>query len=204
MKTKFFTLALTCLFTGTATLALVGEADGAGKKKDKESGEILFDFTDKNPGDKWTTVNDNVMGGRSKGGFSFKKTKLVFSGSTNTNGGGFSSIRSKTMDLGLEGKDGLMIRFKGDGRTYNLGVRTDRSSVSYRTEFETDGDGKGWQIAKVPFESMGSSWRGMRLPKSRFPLIKDKIRSVGIMIYDKKDGPFKLQIDWIKAYSDKK
>ena len=36
MKTKFFTLALTCLFTGTATLALVGEADGAGKKKDKE------------------------------------------------------------------------------------------------------------------------------------------------------------------------
>ena len=89
MKTKFFTLALTCLSTGAATLALVGEADGAGKKKDKESGEILFDFTDENPGDKWITVNDNVMGGRSKGGFSFKKTKLVFSGSTNTNGGGF-------------------------------------------------------------------------------------------------------------------
>jgi len=44
----------------------------------------------------------------------------------------------------------------------------------------------------------------MRLPKSRYPLKKDKIRSVTIMIYDKKDGPFNLQVDWIKAYSDKK
>ena len=57
------------------------------------------------------------------------------------------------MVLGLENKDGLMIRFKGDGRSYNLGVRMDGSSVSYRTEFETDGDAKGWQVAKVPFEA---------------------------------------------------
>ena len=207
MKPKLFTSALTYFFFLLCPLLIVPESQGAKKKnkdKNKGEGEVVFDFTEEDPGEKWLTVNDNVMGGRSKGGFAFKKTKLVFSGSTNTNGGGFSSIRSKTMDLGLEDKDGLMIRFKGDGRCYNLGVRMDRSSVSYRTEFETDGDEKGWQVAKVPFESLSSSWRGMRLPKSRYPLKKDKIRSVTIMIYDKKDGPFNLQVDWIKAYSDKK
>ena len=174
MKPLFVTLALFGSFFLFFALLIVPESEGAkkkNKKKDKEEGEVVFDFTEENPADKWITVNDNVMGGRSKGGFSFKKTKLVFSGSTNTNGGGFSSIRSKTMDLGLENKDGLMIRFKGDGRSYNLGVRMDGSSVSYRTEFETDGDAKGWQVAKVPFESLSSSWRGMRLPKDRYPCL---------------------------------
>ncbi len=207
MKPSFLALALFGSFFLCFPLLIVPESEGAkkkNKKKDKEEGEVVFDFTDENPGEKWITVNDNVMGGRSKGGFSFQKTKLVFSGSTNTNGGGFSSIRSKPMVLGLENKDGLMIRFKGDGRSYNLGVRMDGSSVSYRTEFETDGDAKGWQVAKVPFENLSSSWRGMRLPKDRYPLKKDKIRSVTIMIYDKKDGPFQLQVDWIKAYTDKK
>ena len=51
----------------------------------------------------------------------------------------------------------------------NLGVRMDGSSVSYRTEFETDGDAKGWQVAKVPFENLSSSSCGMRLPKDRYP-----------------------------------
>ena len=40
--------------------------------------------------------------------------------------------------------------------------------------------------------------------KGSLSLKKDKIRSVTIMIYDKKDGPFQLQVDWIKAYTDKK
>jgi hypothetical protein len=43
----------------------------------------------------------------------------------------------------------------------------------------------------------------MKLPRDRYPLKKDKINSLGVMIYDKKDGPFKLQVDWIKTYSEK-
>ena len=203
MKPKIHILAFSTLFFWVLSLSIHPEVQGA-KKKDKADGVTLFDFTDNNPGDKWITVNDNVMGGRSKGGFAFKKKKLIFSGSTNTNGGGFSSIRTNPDDLGLSEKDGLLIRFKGDGRTFKLGVRMDRSSVAYRADFETKSDGKGWQVAKIPFDSLSSSWRGMRLPKDRYPLKKEKIRSIGFMIYDKKDGPFELQVDWIKAYSEKK
>ena len=54
---------------------------------------IRFDQPDASR--QWVTVNDNVMGGRSIGDFTIKEGKLVFRGSTNTNGGGFSSIRSR-------------------------------------------------------------------------------------------------------------
>ena len=164
---------------------------------DMEPLPLIFDFTEDDVHEKWIVVNDNVMGGRSKGGFAFIKNKLVFSGSTNTNGGGFSSIRTIPNDFYFKDKTGLHIRYKGDGRTYKLGVRMEGKSVSYRTNFDS---GNGWQEAKIPFGSMDVSWRGRPLSKAEHPLQKSKIRSIEFMIYDKQDGPFKLQVDWIKSY----
>jgi hypothetical protein len=164
---------------------------------DMEPLPLIFDFTEGDIREKWIVVNDNVMGGRSKGGFEFIKDKLVFSGSTNTNGGGFSSIRTNPIDFYFKDRTGLHIRYKGDGRTYKLGVRMEGKSVSYRTNFDT---GNGWQEAKIPFDNMDVSWRGRPLSKAEHPLQKSKIRSIEFMIYDKQDGPFKLQVDWIKSY----
>ncbi len=96
-----------------------------------------------------------------------------------------------------------MIRFKGDGRTYKFGLQMAGSRATYRADFDTKADSKGWQVARIPFNAFGASWRGMKLPRDRYPLKKDKIESLGVMIYDKKDGPFKLQVDWIKTYSEK-
>ena len=167
------------------------------KKKQKEMENLIYDFTEDNPATNWITVNDNVMGGRSEGGFSFKNKRLIFSGTTNTNGGGFSSIRTNPSDFSLGDKEGLHIRYKGDGRTYKLGVRMEGKSVSYRSNFTS---GNGWQEVRIPFDEMDVSWRGRPLSKDEHPLIKSKIRSIEFMIYDKQDGPFKLQVDWIKSY----
>ena len=167
------------------------------KKKQKEMENLIYDFTEDNPATNWITVNDNVMGGRSEGGFSFKKKRLIFSGTTNTNGGGFSSIRTNPSDFSLGDKEGLHIRYKGDGRTYKLGVRMEGKSVSYRSNFTS---GNGWQEVRIPFDEMDVSWRGRPLSKEEHPMIKSKIRSIEFMIYDKQDGPFKLQVDWIKSY----
>ena len=167
------------------------------KKKQTEMENLIYDFTEDNPATNWITVNDNVMGGRSEGGFSFKKKRLIFSGNTNTNGGGFSSIRTNPSDFSLGDMKGLHIRYKGDGRTYKLGVRMEGKSVSYRSNFTT---GNGWQEVRIPFDEMDVSWRGRPLSKDEHPLIKSKIRSIEFMIYDKQDGPFTLQVDWIKSY----
>jgi hypothetical protein len=166
-------------------------------KKQKEMEYLIYDFTEDNCATNWITVNDNVMGGRSEGDFSFKKKRLIFSGTTNTNGGGFSSVRTNPSDFSLGDREGLHIRYKGDGRTYKLGVRLEGKSVSYRSNFTT---GNGWQEERIPFDDMDVSWRGRPLSKEEHPLIKSKIRSIEFMIYDKQDGPFKLQVDWIKCY----
>ena len=191
-------LNLTTFLIPLCYLTIVHESSGINKKtKQMEKGSLLFDFSNDDPKQNWIVVNDNVMGGRSDGGFSFKKKRLIFSGNTNTNGGGFSSIRTKPSDFDLGDKTGLHIRYKGDGRTYKLGVRLEGKSVSYRSNFTS---GNGWQEVKIPFDEMDVSWRGRPLSKEEHPLIKSKIRSIEFMIYDKQDGPFKLQVDWVKSY----
>ena len=191
-------LNLTIFLIPLSYLAIVPKSSGINKSiKQMEKGSLLFDFTNDDPKQNWIVVNDNVMGGRSEGGFSFKKKRLLFSGTTNTNGGGFSSILTKPSDFDLGDKTGLHIRYKGDGRTYKLGVRLEGKSVSYRSNFTS---GNGWQEVKIPFDEMDVSWRGRPLSKEEHPLIKSKIRSIEFMIYDKQDGPFKLQVDWVKSY----
>ena len=50
------------------------------------------------------------------------------------------------------------------------------------------------------FADLTATWRGMRLPLERAKLDVEKISGMGFMIYDKKDGPFELKVDWIKTY----
>ena len=74
--------------------------------------ETIADFS-KGETVEWRTVNDNVMGGRSIGDFEVDDNKLLFKGRTNTNGGGFSSIRASAQSLDLEGATGFRLKIKG-------------------------------------------------------------------------------------------
>ena len=158
---------------------------------------IRFDQSDASR--QWVTVNDNVMGGRSIGDFTIKEGKLVFRGSTNTNGGGFSSIRSRPLERDMSAVAAFRVRCKGDGRTYLLSCRTKETyrgmQVAYRAPFETQA-GK-WVEIVVPMSAFKPSFRGMDLSR-RAPKLKGAdILSMGLMIYDKKDGPFDLEVEWI-------
>lgn len=160
---------------------------------------VLADFEGSDPALRFYVVNDNVMGGRSRGGFRLEPGKLVFSGSTNTNGGGFSSIRSRPASLGLDEAKAFRIRVKGDGRTYRFTLRTDRTGrrgVNYHAEFPTN-KGDAWEEIRIPMSAFEPTWRGRRL--RGYALRPSQINSVGLMIYDKRDGPFRLEVDWIKA-----
>lgn len=174
---------------------------GAGSSEKQYTNEqILADFEESDVAAGWKTVNDNVMGGRSKGGPTFGKGLLVFTGATNTNGGGFSSIRTEPGDYDLSGKSGLLMRVRGDGRTYKASLRTDAAmrswAVPFRADFETK---KGeWREVYLPLESFKPTFHGRSL--SNPPALKPaKVKSLGFMIYDKKDGPFSLEVDWVKA-----
>jgi len=161
---------------------------------------LLTDFTPASPDLGWYVVNDNVMGGRSDGGFEQEQSELSFTGQTNTNGGGFSSIRTKPLQLDLSNHLGIELRIRGDGRRYTWRLTTDARwrgrQVNYWADFETrDGE---WSTVNIPFSRFIPQFRGYQLEGPA--LDPAKIRGMGLMIYDKQDGPFKLQLASVHAY----
>ena len=187
-----------CLLPGS----LVAAEDADTAAADTREGVVLEHFNDVQASMKrWMTVNDGVMGCKSKGGPSFENGVMAFAGAINTDGGGFSSVRTRPSDHDLTGTTGLLLRVKGDGRTYEASIRTDaklgRWWVPFRAEFETVKD--EWVTVFVPYEAMTPSIMGRAIRDNPPTLELDKVQSFGIMLADGKDGPFELQVDWIKA-----
>ena len=162
--------------------------------------KIVFDFSDQSPFE-WFSVNDNVMGGISKGQVErTKQETMKFLGRLSLkNNGGFSSVRSQIPDFTLAGYDGLMLKTRGDDRSYSVLVTTLERGRTWQTKFKTS---KKWQIVKVPFKKMQMSVMGWR-PNASPEIMGNSIRAIGFIIADKNETPFTLEVDWIKAYIDK-
>jgi len=161
---------------------------------------LLTDFTSTTPDLGWYVVNDNVMGGRSDGDFKLEQGKLGFTGRTNTTGGGFSSIRTESLQLDLSKHAGIELKIRGDGRRYTWRLTTDARwrgrPVGYWADFETrDGE---WVTVNIPFDSFVPQYRGYQLEGPE--LDPAQITGMGLMIYDNQDGPFELKLASVSAY----
>ncbi|MCJ7627560.1 MAG: CIA30 family protein [Longimicrobiales bacterium] len=149
---------------------------------------------------RWNIVNDGVMGGLSSSDLELTDSDTgLFSGFVSLdNNGGFASIRATFQSMDLSGYEGVTIRVRGDGRNYQLRFRMDGGfdGVAYMAEFETK---RGeWMEIDLPFEGFRPTFRG-RVPRGSGPLDPARIRQMGFLIGDKKDGPFKLEIAWMKT-----
>ena len=147
----------------------------------------------------WTSVNDGVMGGISKGGFSrSEQGTLMFKGELSLeNNGGFASIRMKPTELNLSGMEALVVKAKGDGRIYwlELRVANQMAASSYRAYLPTTAG--EWKEISVPLADFKLQAFGRELPiKALDPAA---VASVGITIADKKAGAFELEIESVKA-----
>ena len=160
----------------------------------------LFDFTEADAPKQWQTVNDGVMGGVSEGKFKITDTKTMeFFGTLSlANNGGFASVRTKAKKLSLEKDDALVAKIRGDGRQYmlNLYPNKQRMAYSYRATVQTK---KGeWIEVKVPLDKFEATSFG-RIVKNAGLVKPEEINSLGFMLGDKKAGPFKMEIEWIKV-----
>ncbi len=164
---------------------------------------VLFDFAGEEPS--WFTVNDDVMGGISTSLVivDSEAQQLSFSGNLSLdNNGGFASTRSSWTAYDLEEYDGIMLRFRGDGRVYQVRIRTETtgSDIAYAAAFATETG--AWQEVVIPFSDMVPLYRGF-IVRDAGPLNTAAIRSFGLMLADKQPGEFALDVDWIKAVSIK-
>jgi len=124
---------------------------------------------------------------------------MVFSGTLSLkNRGGFSSVRTRPNRTDLSDYDHLVVRLRGDGRTYWLTVNTNVRipAGSYRALIATKAG--EWQTVRAPFSKFRATSFGRVLPVF-VPLDRSKVESIGFLLADKKAGPFRLEVDSIKA-----
>ena len=167
-------------------------------------GRTLFDFATEFSAQQWVNVNDGVMGGASAGKRRIRDNRLEFKGNLSlANNGGFASVRSRPNRLGLRDSDVLVIRVRGDGRQYYMNLRTpnNRIAFSYRSSFATK-PGE-WLELQMPVKVFQATSFGRKLGDVG-PVAANSVNSLGFMIADKKAGPFKLQVDWIKVLGEQK
>ena len=170
---------------------------------DEPTSKTLDDFDETQAAGTWMSVNDGVMGGLSRGGPKVSKQhNLVFKGDISVeNNGGFSSIRTrgKTMDLSVY--DGIEIKVKCDGRMYYLTTRSNgRRMLAYWSPIQPPKD--EWVVIRVPFDSFYATCFGKKLPTLK--LNTRKVTSIGLMLYDKKGGPFSIEAEYVGAYKSVK
>lgn len=160
---------------------------------------LIFGFEDPAQVDAWRIVLDGVMGGLSTGKARQGDGSLIFAGETSLeNNGGFSSMRCALPAGALDGADSFRLRVKGDGRTYIFGARSSSraSGASFWSRFDTVAG--EWQTIDVKIEDMERTFFGRPVGGRITP---DQVKAIEFYIYDKKAGPFRLEIDEIRAAS---
>ena len=106
-------------------------------------------------------------------------------------------MRATGSGFGLEKDDVIVARVRGDGRQYNFNLYAQRNlgGYSYRQSFKTK---KGeWIEVQLPVGKFVATWRGRVFPNEK--LDPSKVAGLGFLLGDKKAGPFKLEVDWIKV-----
>ena len=160
----------------------------------------LFDFTGADAAKQWQAVNDGAMGGVSEGKFKITdaKTMEFFGTLSLANNGGFASVRSKAKKLDLLKGDTLVAKVKGDGREYTLNLYPNRSrtAFSYRATVQTKKD--EWIEVKVPLDEFEATSFG-QVVREAGAVKPEEVSSVGFLLGEKKAGPFRMEIEWIKV-----
>ncbi len=143
----------------------------------------------------WRAVNDDVMGGRSLGGSVVEEDQLVFTGSINTNGGGFSSVRREMEPGALEGTRAFILSIRSDGRAYQLIARTNARFggryVSYQAAIPMSPEGE-WSNVRVAISDFVPSVFGRTVPASA--ILPGEVTELGFIIADSVDGDFALSV----------
>lgn len=190
------------MMLGAGCAPLVLDATVDDDREIRTEGErMILDFKNTQNAAEWLAVNDGVMGGLSDGQVRISEDgTLTFFGEVSLkNNGGFASIRSRPLKRDLSQFDGLVIRVRGDGKRYALTLRTNVpiTAGSYRVKFDTKP--AEWQEIRLPFADFEATSFG-RVINSVPALDPGQIRSFGFLISDKQEGPFRLEVDWIKAF----
>jgi NADH dehydrogenase [ubiquinone] 1 alpha subcomplex assembly factor 1 len=162
---------------------------------------MVFDFKNPDSFKVWVVVNDKVMGGVSESSLQpGGKGTAVFKGMLSLkNNGGFCTTSSRgDKKYDLSSCQGVAVRIKGDGKKYMLTLKTDDTHMGFAYQFPCVTQKDKWITVMAPFKDFVARFRGEAVPDAP-PVKSTDITSFGFLIADKQEGPFALEIEWIKG-----
>ena len=155
----------------------------------------IFDFNKTIKTNDWNIVDDVVIGGKSSGLFYLdKKGHGVFEGRVSLeNNGGFSSLRYRFNKISTKQHTKIVLRVKGDGKTYQFRIKTKSSDYySYIAYFDTT---ENWETITLSLSDMYPTFRGQKLKMPNYD--NESIEEIAFLIGNEKVEDFKLAIDSI-------
>lgn len=159
---------------------------------------MLFDFNHQSNITEWYKTNDTVMGGVSNSSLKLNdEGNGVFSGYVSIeNNGGFAMIRLPKKHTIAANEKYIKLRVKGDGKQYQFRLKSkENQRYWYVQKFQTK---TNWQEILLPLQDFYPSFRGYRLDMNNFE--GSVIQEVAILIGNKKNEEFALEIDYIQTH----
>jgi len=148
----------------------------------------------------WMIVNDGVMGGNSSSRFQINSDgNAVFLGTVSlANNGGFASVKNHER-IRLDGYSAIELRVKGDGKRYSFRLQTGEAGHIHKWSYEQRFDTRTmeWMTVTLPFSGFKPTYRGRTPDVPALDL--NSIMRYGLLISDKQEGDFRLEIDHISA-----
>jgi monofunctional biosynthetic peptidoglycan transglycosylase len=190
------------LATDPALQAAGGEAPGGVPAPDAAAGPHLFDFADPAVAAGWRSIDDRVMGGVSTSRLAAGEGAAIFEGTLSLeHGGGFCSVRSRAAERDLSGLDGVTLRVRGDGRTWQLALRTDASfdGVAWHATFAPPAG--RWTTVTLPWDAFAPRWHGRDVPGAG-PLDPSRVLTFGLLVAGRQAGAFRLEIAAIDGWNE--
>lgn len=161
--------------------------------------EFIIDFGSFAGKPGWEVVNDGVMGGLSQSKVITLSNSIQFSGEISLkNNGGFASLRGGRNYEDLSGYSSVIIKYRSTGQDFAL--RLLKNDVYYLPYFKhgfqtTDWE---WKSLKIPLATFKEYVLSSETGNSITNQDLEKIKRIGIIVSNKEEGPFKIEIDFIK------
>ncbi|WP_303316971.1 CIA30 family protein [Flavivirga abyssicola] len=159
------------------------------------SSQHIYVFNKNSELSSWHVVNDGVMGGLSSSEFNISDDHFgVFEGEVSIeNNRGFAMMQHHCNMSDVKNYSKIVLKIKEDGKTYQFRIKDRRDHYySYVQNFDTS---IKKQTIKLKLCDFKPSFRGRKLNIP--PYQKDTIEQIAILIGNKKEAHFRLEINEI-------
>lgn len=160
---------------------------------------LEIDFGSSTGGGYWYVTNDGVMGGLSEGSAFLTDSSVIFSGDVSLeNNGGFSSLRSPYQRYRLNEYEEIELRAKSSGLAFSITFSKSQRFYIPNYKYMLDLNNEEWTVINFKLSDL----KEYRLGNATGSMIRaSDIRnliSISFFNEGKQDGPFTLEIDYIR------